>query len=70
MTMSANAVRYWNLDEAIKARDTVKDRIERELNMTVEELQHHALEWDLDQNERKLLAEYERLNRMIEFARH
>lgn len=68
--MSANAVRYWNLDEAIKARDTVKDRIERELNMTVEELQHHALEWDLDQNERKLLAEYERLNRMIEFARH
>ena len=70
MTMSDNAVRYWNLDEAIKARDTVKDRIERELNMTVEVLQHHALEWDLDQNERKLLAEYERLNRMIEFARH
>lgn len=68
--MSANAVRYWNLDKAIKARNTVKDRIKRELNMTVEDLQRHALEWDLDQNERKLLAEYERLNRMIEFARH
>ena len=37
MTMSANAVRYWDLDEAIKARDTVKDRIEQKLDMTVEE---------------------------------
>ena len=70
MTMSANAVRYWDLDEAIKARDTVKDRIEQKLDMTVEELQYRALEWDLDQYERKLLAEYERLNRMIEFARY
>ena len=60
--MSANAVRYWDLDEAIKARD--------KLDMTVEELQYRALEWDLDQDERKLLAEYERLNRMIEFARY
>jgi hypothetical protein len=68
--MSGETVHYWILDDAIKARNSVEDRIKNELKTSVKKLRYRALEWDLDQNERKLLAEYERLNRMIEFARH
>ena len=51
--MSGETVHYWILDDAIKARNSVEDRIKNELKTSVKKLRYRALEWDLDIEDRK-----------------
>ena len=61
-------VRHWTLAEAVEARDRVAGKIEAN-GESVKELRFRASEWSLSAEELSLLAEYERLERMVKFAK-
>lgn len=61
-------VRHWTLEEAEVALDRVTRKIEAN-GMSAKELRFRASEWTLSAKELDLLAEYERLTRMVEFAK-
>lgn len=60
-------VRHWTLKEAVEARDHVAEIIGAK-GKSVKELRFRATEWALSAEELDLLAEYERLERMVSFA--
>lgn len=61
-------VRHWTLAEAVEARDRVAGEIEAN-GKSVKELRFRASDWTLSAEELYLLAEYERLERMVKFAK-
>jgi|GEM_PF-668057 len=63
-----NNVRHWTLEEAEEALAEVATRIEVK-GRSVKELKYRASEWELSTEELDLLSEYERLSRMVKFAK-
>lgn len=66
--IAPNNVRHWTLEEAEEALDNVASKIES-YGKSVKELRYRASEWKLSPEETHLLAEYERLERMVKFAK-
>lgn len=66
--IAPNNVRHWTLEEAEEALDDVASKIEA-YGKSVKELRYRASEWTLSTEETHLLAEYERLERMVKFAK-
>lgn len=66
--LSSDNVRYWTLEESLAELE----RVEREMKLrgkTPKEFSYRAAEWELTPEEFDLLRQYERLDRMVRFAR-
>lgn len=63
-----NNVRHWTLEEIQEALNEVAVKIESH-GKSVKELRYRASEWALSAEELDLLTEYERLERMVNFAK-
>ena len=65
---SPNNVHHWTLEEIQEALDKIVGKIESH-GMSVKECRYRASEWALSAEELDLLTEYERLERMANFAK-